>query len=639
MRQHRLFATAVAALFAATITLQHSTEALAHEYVPNGGFEQGTDGWSFLSNGSMFDVEPDGVAALEGAHRGRVIVGPSNFRLNHSVENVPPGIYTVSISARIESSSALVRVDILTDPSIVPTFETVTFGPQPGVWQQHTAALTLPGASWVSLRLFGTGDVGDRIYIDDVHFEGASPATMTPTLTPTHTPTPPLPTATRTASASATAAMEPTSTSVPQAGGVYSGLQNGGFEDVSANNLPLAWSKYGGTLGITTSPVGSGSHAGTLESQTDSTKWMYQTVRVAHGSQYQFAASVWLEGEASAALLRISWYGSADGSGEAIAADDSVGSASTLTSWTRLETEPLLPPPGAQTAKLRILLQPRSAALASIVVDDAVFGIVSSAVPTPGEVAASNQSGDDPAEPIRRVAESDDAELSTGAAPPNVVVNEVLYDSLSTEDADGEWVELYNAGPDPVQLAGWRLADNRAADMLPEFLLQPRAYVVVAVGATAALLQREGVPLLPLSGSIGNGLGNEGDRLLLIDPSGRFVDTISWGVDSEALSPPVADVPAGHSVERVRPGVDTNGASDFVDNERPSPGRAYEAPEDANAPLPANPGRTTVRIFEGGRENGVGIVVWALVGGSLATLAVFAGTRLAPHITQRLRHG
>ncbi len=47
----------------------------------------------------------------------------------------------------------------------------------------------------------------------------------------------------------------------------------------------------------------------------------------------------------------------------------------------------------------------------------------------------------------------------TGIDPAAVVVNELLAHSNGT---DGDWVELYNASADPVDLAGWFLSDNPA---------------------------------------------------------------------------------------------------------------------------------------------------------------------------------
>lgn len=67
-----------------------------------------------------------------------------------------------------------------------------------------------------------------------------------------------------------------------------------------------------------------------------------------------------------------------------------------------------------------------------------------------------------------------------------VVMNEVMYAPAANEP---EWVELFNAGTDAVNLAGWQLHDATAArPPLPTFLLPPKTFVVVT-SDTAALRQ------------------------------------------------------------------------------------------------------------------------------------------------------
>ncbi len=58
------------------------------------------------------------------------------------------------------------------------------------------------------------------------------------------------------------------------------------------------------------------------------------------------------------------------------------------------------------------------------------------------------------------------ASVATPAVPPNpVYINEALSSNHTTQDEDGDtpdWVELYNAGTEPVALAGWGLSDDYA---------------------------------------------------------------------------------------------------------------------------------------------------------------------------------
>jgi hypothetical protein len=82
----------------------------------------------------------------------------------------------------------------------------------------------------------------------------------------------------------------------------------------------------------------------------------------------------------------------------------------------------------------------------------------------------------------------------------------------------------------------------------------------------------QGTLLVLGDGKFGNGLANEGDRLLLLDEEGRSVDALSYGLDHEFFEPPALAVPPGHSLERFPSDRDTDTAADFRDNAHPSPG-------------------------------------------------------------------
>ncbi len=173
-----------------------------------------------------------------------------------------------------------------------------------------------------------------------------------------------------------------------------------------------------------------------------------------------------------------------------------------------------------------------------------------------------------------------------------VVINEVQYDPTVTgSETAYEWVELYNPGTTPVSLAGWQIADGQSADALPEADLAAGAFLVLAAGqGFAELFPGYSGPVVVLGGSIGNGLGNSGDQVRLLAPGGELVDGLSYGDNAGLLSPPAPDVAAGHSLERVPAGKDTDTAGDWLDQPAPSPGaaagdlRPTEAP--TAAPLP-----------------------------------------------------
>lgn len=194
--------------------------------------------------------------------------------------------------------------------------------------------------------------------------------------------------------------------------------------------------------------------------------------------------------------------------------------------------------------------------------------------------------------------------LSQGSAPGTVVLNELQYDPPEGgSEGPREWLELVNPGDAAVSLAGWQIADNRASDALPDVEIPPGGYLVVAGGeGFAADHPGFAGALVTLGGSIGNGLGNGGDQLRLIGPDGTVVDGVSWGDDAGQLDPPAPDVAAGHSLERVPAGHDTDSAADWIDQPAPSPGepagdlRPTEAP--TAAPPPSVPPGARVLVNE-----------------------------------------
>jgi hypothetical protein len=158
------------------------------------------------------------------------------------------------------------------------------------------------------------------------------------------------------------------------------------------------------------------------------------------------------------------------------------------------------------------------------------------------------------------------------------LISEVMFNPRAPGiDTAYEWFELYNAGTEPVDLSGWTIEDDKATDPLPAYRLQPQAYVVVA--ATAAFRDDfpdyDGILLLIADGSIGDGLANTGDRLVLRDPRGHIADALSYGNNESIFSPPAPVTRGGATLERLSLTEPTGSAADFVENDRPSPGLPF----------------------------------------------------------------
>src|SRR5512140_2205621 len=73
----------------------------------------------------------------------------------------------------------------------------------------------------------------------------------------------------------------------------------------------------------------------------------------------------------------------------------------------------------------------------------------------------------------------------TSASPSGVVVNEIMYAPSSPEP---EWIELVNAGSEPVNLKKWQITDATASrHILPatDIILPAGGYVLLTKDSTA----------------------------------------------------------------------------------------------------------------------------------------------------------
>ena len=111
-----------------------------------------------------------------------------------------------------------------------------------------------------------------------------------------------------------------------------------------------------------------------------------------------------------------------------------------------------------------------------------------------------------------------------GDASSAVIINEIHYDPRSK--AAGEFVEIYNAGPNIVNLTGWSLDKGIDYVFPPGTQALPGAYVVVARNPEA-LRQAYGASAL---GPFVGRLSNDGDALALYDRSGQLVDEVNYSI-------------------------------------------------------------------------------------------------------------
>ncbi|MCF7976392.1 MAG: lamin tail domain-containing protein [Phycisphaerae bacterium] len=135
-----------------------------------------------------------------------------------------------------------------------------------------------------------------------------------------------------------------------------------------------------------------------------------------------------------------------------------------------------------------------------------------------------------------------------GAQSPGVVINEIHYDPDANTN-HVEFVELFNAGTDPVNLGAWSLEDAISYQFPEGTVLDPGAYLVVSQDPGAVLAWSGVTSLGPFEGR----LNNTGETVRLSDASGRTVDSVDyqlgfpWPTDTE-----------GRSIELIHPSLDND---------------------------------------------------------------------------------
>ena len=378
-------------------------------------------------------------------------------------------------------------------------------------------------------------------------------------------------------------------------------LQNPGFEERTA-----VWESYGGTFGCTEDPVRSGSLAGVVTAPgAGMASCIYQTHSACPGDTCSLSGWVLGDGPSDAeVLLRLSWYEMPGGYGGQLRVDDSgtvrLGAPGV---YRFLTTGEVVAPEGACSVRVMVVIESCGPANAVVCADDFSFVRVEAAAtpspsPTPAPTAQPSPSPTPTPAPSATSTPGPTASPSSTPIPTpvstpqrseGVVINEVQYNPDGTDSAY-EWIELYNLNTCSVEVTGWSVEDNQEMDSIPDLRLGPGGYAVVAAGAGFHYLFPgfKGSIVYINDGSIGNGLSNSGDRLMLVDSAGSIVDAMSYGADAGVLSPPCVGVPEGHSLERWPAGIDTGRASDFVDNGDPTPGTGLSALPSTPSPAPSS---------------------------------------------------
>lgn len=133
--------------------------------------------------------------------------------------------------------------------------------------------------------------------------------------------------------------------------------------------------------------------------------------------------------------------------------------------------------------------------------------------------------GDDTDTDVDTDTDTDDTDIVLPDAAP-LFINELMADN-ETAYAVGEsfpdWIELYNAGDEPVDLLGWTISDD--PDELDKHTFIDA--LTVPAGGFLVLLADESLELG--AEHIDFKLSAGGEELHLTDPWGRQIDAVEWG--------------------------------------------------------------------------------------------------------------
>ncbi|MBC8415736.1 MAG: lamin tail domain-containing protein [Candidatus Cloacimonetes bacterium] len=175
--------------------------------------------------------------------------------------------------------------------------------------------------------------------------------------------------------------------------------------------------------------------------------------------------------------------------------------------------------------------------------------------------------------------------ISTIITAQNVVINEVLYDPEGA-DTGYEWIELFNAGNQAVDLENWKLQKGGSEFVdqftFPSIIIEPDSFLLIG---------EEFVPDTDITTSLAfqNG-GSETDGIRIVSADLLYTDTVLYdspntnNLPDDTGSPGIyfaPDVSEGNTLARKHDGEDTSNCElDFFECEDPTPGAANFYPVD-----------------------------------------------------------
>jgi len=163
------------------------------------------------------------------------------------------------------------------------------------------------------------------------------------------------------------------------------------------------------------------------------------------------------------------------------------------------------------------------------------------------------------------------------------LINEVMYDPSANEYYH-EWVELYNPTNESINISGWTLTDNRYKDFLEvnrDFgnktdIIPPYRYAIVTDHGSKIFdyynLSNQTICLYVDDKSIGNGLGNSGDYLILKNSTNNTVDYVEWINEYPHINgTAIEKIEENYTISKIKPNKTNDSKTDYFEG-IPTPG-------------------------------------------------------------------
>lgn len=147
-------------------------------------------------------------------------------------------------------------------------------------------------------------------------------------------------------------------------------------------------------------------------------------------------------------------------------------------------------------------------------------------------------------------------EITIGYPQGTVLINEIMYNPAPEQD---DWVEVYNNGSGPVELANWRFSNSDTSNFIilsdSSLMIGPKQFFVFSKDTMLSL------ELSPdMTKEIKNlpNLKVAGDDVFIYDGIGGIIDHLQYYADWGELK--------GRSLERINPSVSSNEPSNWAQN-------------------------------------------------------------------------